>query len=155
MEWHEKQTVKKGDLGEAIVKGYLESQGLIVYKPLTNGVHWFDILCTRGKQSVVAIDVKTKARLNKWDAQGIDLRHYKEYVNFAESTSIEFYLIFVDDKTGEVHLADIMKLKNPIYPNKKIIAWELSEMKYLFTIDETHIKKLSSFDTRNYKFKPQ
>ena len=153
--WEDLQTVKKGTLGEEIVKLYLESKGMTIYKPVTKGAHWFDILCARGKKKIVAIDVKTKARLNKWEAQGIDIKHYDGYINFVKTTSLEFYLIFVDDKTGDVHLADIMKLTNPIYPNKKIIAWKLEDMKHLFKITNNQIEELSSYDTRNYKFNPQ
>lgn len=147
--------LKKGNIGEDIVSKYLENKGWIIYRPFTKDkAHYFDMLCTFNKEKVIAIDVKTKARLNKWNAQGIDIRHYKEYLNFIEITKVNFYLIFVDDKTGEVHLAELSKLNNPIYPNKQIIAWNVNDMRYLFSISENDINNLSKYDQRSYKFKP-
>lgn len=147
--------LKKGNIGEQIVSEYLEKKGWIIYRPFTKDkAHYFDMLCTFHKEKVIAIDVKTKARLNKWNAQGIDLRHYNEYLNFMKITKVNFYLIFVDDKTGEVHLAELNKLKNPIYPNKQIIAWNVNDMNYLFSISKQDIEELSKYDQRNYKFNP-
>jgi len=157
MEWEEKDQVKKGNIGEAIVQSYLEGRGWTVYTPKTKGAHWFDLLCCKGKEQVIALDVKTKARFNKWNAQGINIRSYNQYLNFLEVSSINFYLIFIDDKTGDVHLADLNEIKNKGFTpnNDKLIAWKLTDMKLLFRIEDKMIEKLSSFDTRNYKFKPE
>jgi hypothetical protein len=147
--------LRKGSIGEDIVSEYLEKKGWIIYRPFTKDkAHYFDMLCTLNKKKVIAIDVKTKARLNKWNAQGINIKSYNEYVNFVKTTSVSFYLIFVDDKTGHVHAADLMNLKNPINPNENIIAWSVDEMKYLFTISQMDIDRLSKLDQRNYNFKP-
>ncbi len=147
--------LKKGDIGEDIITEFLEKKGWIIYRPFTkNKAHYFDMLCTLNKEKVIAIDVKTKARLNNWNAQGINIKSYNEYINFVKITSVNFYLIFVDDKTGSVHLADLMKQNNPIYPNKNIIAWKVEDMKYLFTISQEDIDRLSKYDQRNYKFNP-
>lgn len=148
--------LKKGEIGENIVSDYLEKKGWIIYRPFTKDkAHYFDMLCTFNKDKAIAIDVKTKARLNKWAAQGIDLRHYNQYMNFVEKTNVKFYLIFVDDKTGDVHLADIAKLQDPIYPTPYIIAWKLSDMVYLFKITQSDIDRLSNYDQRSYKFNPK
>jgi len=147
--------LKKGDIGEDIVSEFLEKKGWIIYRPFTKDkAHYFDMICTLNKEKVIAIDVKTKARLNNWNAQGINIKSYNEYINFVKITSVNFYLIFVDDKTGSVHLADLMQLNNPIYPNKNIIAWKVEDMKYLFTISQEDIDRLSKYDQRNYKFNP-
>lgn len=145
----------KGNIGEEIVTEFLQEKGWIVYRPYTkNKAHYFDMLCTFNKEKTIAIDVKTKARLNKWNAQGINKKAYLEYLNFVEKTKVNFYLIFVDDKSGEVHLADITKLNDPIYPNENIIAWNLDKMQYLFTISKDDILRISKYDQRNYKFNP-
>lgn len=145
----------KGNIGEEIVTEFLQKKGWIVYRPYTkNKAHYFDMLCTFNKEKTIAIDVKTKARLNKWNAQGINKKAYLEYLNFVEKTKVKFYLIFVDDKSGEVHLADITKLDDPIYPNENIIAWNLDKMQYLFTISKDDILRISKYDQRNYEFNP-
>lgn len=150
------KALKKGDIGEDIVTEFLEKKGWIIYRPFTKDkAHYFDMLCTLNKEKVIAIDVKTKARLNNWAAQGINIKSYNEYLNFVEMTKVNFYLIFVDDKNGQVYLADLITLKNPIYPNSKIIAWKLDDMKYLFTISDEDIDRLSKYDQRNYEFNPK
>jgi hypothetical protein len=150
------KSLEKGEIGEQLIREYLESKGWIVYCPFTKDkAHYFDILATKDKQEVIAMDVKTKARLNKWNAQGIDTKHYKQYLDFVEKTSVPFYLVFVDDKTGDVHSADITALKEgKIIKNGGIIIWELSKMKWLFNIGEETIKRLSDYDQRSYKFNP-
>lgn len=147
--------LKKGELGERIIREYLEGRGWVVYFPFTkNRAHYFDMLATKNKEKVIAIDVKTKARLNKWAAQGIDIRHYNEYMKMANSTGVPFFIVFIDDKTGDVHAQDIKKLSDPIRVNDKIMAWKLSQMVLLFNIGPDNISKLSLYDQRTYSFNP-
>jgi hypothetical protein len=153
-DWKERPQYKKGDIGEQIVRSYLEGKGWIVYEPVTDGPHYFDKLATKNKDRVIALDVKTKARLNYWSAQGINIKHYNEYINFTKTTSIPFFLFFVDDKNGDVHMVNILDLQDPIYPNSAIIAWDLKQMDYLFNIGEENIRLLSQFDTRNHDYSP-
>lgn len=145
---------KKGKLGEDIVKGYLHRKGWITYGPENDGPHYFDMLAAYKKEKVIAIDVKTKARLNKWPAQGIDIRHYDQYMRFTSTTNVPFFLVFVDDKTGDIHAGELAKMKNFFFPNEKIIAWPLSEMKLIGKIDSDQVALLSQYDTRNYDFNP-
>ena len=155
MKWQNKKQVKKGDIGQEIVVKILESEGLTTYEPKkTSGAHWFDIIAARKKEQIFCIDVKTKARLNKWKAQGIDLKSSKEYISIIEKYNIPFWLFFVDDKNGDIHAANLKTLKNPLYPKKGIIAWSLDQMHKVNKIKKEEIKKLSSFDTRNYKYNP-
>lgn len=147
--------LKKGEMGEDIIRAYLEQKGWIVYFPFTKDKpHYFDMLATFNKEKAIAVDVKTKARLNNWAAQGINKASYQQYMNFVEKTKIPFYIVFVDDKTGDVHSADLTTLQNPIYPTPFIIAWYLAEMKYLFNIGQEKINELSRYDQRNYEYCP-
>jgi Holliday junction resolvase len=149
------KALKKGEIGEYIIRKYLEDKGWIVYSPFTKDkAHYFDMLCTYNKEKVMAIDVKTKARLNLYEAQGIDKKHYYQYINFTNKTNIPFYLIFIDDKLGDVHCADLKSLQNEIHINDKIIAWHLKDMHYLFNIGNDNINKLTELDQRNYFFNP-
>lgn len=149
-------SLKKGEIGEALFCSYMQNKGWITYRPtIIDKAHYFDLLCTLNKEKVIAFDIKTKARLNKWNAQGINLIHYNQYMNFVNNSKIPFYLVFIDDKIGTVHCADITNLKNPIYPNHSIIAWDICQMHYLFTIDKNAINELSKYDQRNYLFNPK
>lgn len=145
---------KKGKLGEQLVREMIIKNGWVVYTPSEGQAHAFDILATKNKTRIIAIDVKTKARLNKWEAQGINRRTYIEYCYFSEKHNIPFYLVFVDDKNGEIHAVNIAKLHNPIQVNAYIIAWPLSQMQLIGKIDSMKIQQLSEFDTRTWAFEP-
>ena len=145
---------KKGELGEQIIQDYLENRGWIVYFPFTKDrPHYFDMLATKDKERVVAIDVKTKARFNNFPMQGINVKSYNEYLHFVKSTNVPFYLIFVDDKNGDVHAVDIATLHDGVVMGT-VIAWNLSQMKYLFKIDSEKIAELSNYDQRSYEYNP-
>ena len=68
--------------------------------------------------------------------------------------SIDFYLIFIDDKSGDVHLLELNKDIKNFNPTSYIIAWYLSDMKFLFNIGKNKIEELSQYDQRNYEYKP-
>lgn len=147
--------LKKGEAGEMIIQEFLEKRGWIVYRPFTKDrAHYFDALATKNKEKVIAIDVKTKARLNNWRAQGINIKSYNEYKKFIDKINVPFYLFFIDDKCGDVYTAELSKLRNSFNPTPYIIAWYLEDMFYLFNIGEDNIKLLSEYDQRNYKYNP-
>lgn len=147
--------LKKGEIGEQIIREMLESRGWVVYMPFTKDrAHYFDMLATKNKERVIAIDVKTKARFNKWPVQGINIKSYNEYMKFVNDTGVPFYIVFVDDKCGDIHVKDITKLIDPIFPNKKIIAWNIDQMIHLGNIGKDKIKELSQYDQRNYEYNP-
>jgi hypothetical protein len=152
--WADRDRVKKGDLGESIIIDYLHEKGFVIYKPITNKPHWIDFFASRNKDEIYAIDVKTKSRLNKWDATGIDIKHYNDYIKLNEKTGIRLFLFFVDDKEGFIHCADIQNLKNGFNPAPHIIAWYRKDMKLIGRIDKQYLKKLEKYDTRNYIYKP-
>ena len=79
MNWSDKTQVKKGDIGERIVKDLLEKKGYSVYKAITEKAHAFDFLAIKGKKQLLFVEVKTKAKTNKWPATGLDIRHWNEY----------------------------------------------------------------------------
>lgn len=147
--------LKKGEIGESIIRERLESKGWIVYMPFTkNKAHYFDIFATKDKEKVIAIDVKTKARLNNWPATGIDIKHYKQYLDFVNKAKVPFYICFIDDKSGDIHVAELSKLINPIYPNKHIIAWNINQMQYYGKIGNNKVNELSKYDQRKYEYNP-
>ena len=154
------KSLKKGDIGEIVIQEYLEKKGWIVYRPSTDGAHLWDMFCTKGKDKMIALDVKTKARFNKWNAQGIDHTSYNYYLKQSKKHKIPFYLFFIDDKNGDVHLGDLEKLSNTEHfflgdGNKKVIVWDLKYMKKLFTVSDSVIKKMGKFDQRNYGYNPE
>tara|TARA_R100001440_G_scaffold28344_1_gene45960 strand:- start:198 stop:665 length:468 start_codon:yes stop_codon:yes gene_type:complete len=152
--WEEKKEVKKGEIGEIIVRKYLENKGYIVYQPKTKGAHYFDMLCTLNKNEVIALDVKTKARLNYYEATGIELRHYEDYKRLINTIEIPFYLYFVDEMEGKVYRQLLNDLPSPWHLNKTIVCWDLKDLNYLFSLNEKEKKELQKLNTRSYKYKP-
>jgi len=154
MSWEEKKEVKKGDIGENIVRKYLEKQGYIVYQPKTKGAHYFDMLATKNKQEVIALDVKTKARLNIAAATGIDLKHYEDYKRLANTTQMPFYIYFVDEMEGKVYKQLLHKLPEPFKLNKYIVCWYLKDLIYLFDLTEEEKNELKKYNTRSHEYNP-
>jgi len=152
--WQNLNTVKKGDIGEQIIIDYLDKKGFVIYAPFYSKPHWIDFFASRNKDEIYAIDVKTKSRLNKWDATGLDLQDYKDYLKLNQKTGIRVFLFFVDDKEGFIHCADIQNLKNGFYPTPKIIAFYRKDMKLIGKIDDQYLKKLEKYDSRKYIYKP-
>lgn len=149
------KAVDKGDIGEEIIQEYLEKKGYTVYKHSTQDKpHWIDAFAAKGKEKLIAYDVKTKARFNKWPAQGINKSSHEEYKKLAKQFGVPFLLFFVDDKNGNVHAANLEKLSEGFEPNDYLIAWELKEMNYLFNIGKERIEQISKLDQRNYDYKP-
>ena len=146
--------LKKGELGEKIIRERLEKAGWIVYFPFTkHKPHYFDMLATMEKEKVIAIDVKTKARLNMMPAQGINKKQYDQYMRFAKATNVPFWIVFVDEMTGDVHTAELVKLENPIFLcDGKIIAWRLAAMEKIMELTESQKKLLQSYNQRSYEF---
>jgi hypothetical protein len=154
MAWSDKIEVKKGDIGEKIIQEYLEQKGWVIYKPVTKKAHWFDNMATRNKKNIIAFDVKTKARLNKIAATGIEKKHYLDYKRFVSDTEIPFYLYFVDDKEGKVYYRLLKDLPEPFELNSTTVCWYLEDLKYIFSLTEDQKNNLSKFDNRSYKFNP-
>jgi len=164
MEWHKKRTVQKGTLGERIVKTALENKGYIVYEPTTDKAHAFDFLAVKGKRVFVVAEVKSKARMNKFPATGIDVRHFNEYSFVMETQNMAVILFFVDEHPKEMRvycqrLSELMKpeIHHGIeYPNfdiaKGIILFPISKMVHVCELTEEDAEELRGLSTRNYKY---
>ncbi len=157
--WQDKIQVKKGDIGEDIIKNYLEQKGWVIYAPTTNKAHYFDMIATRNKKEIIGYDVKTKARLNKIEATGIDKQDYLDYKRFTRDYYFPFYLFFVDEKEGKVYYQLLNKLPEPFELKNKtkveIVCWYLKDLQFIFSLTEDQKNNLSKFDNRNYNYKPR
>lgn len=159
MNFENTKQFKKGKLGEEIVRNYLELKGFICYTPVTrNKAHCFDMLIIKNKLETIALDVKTKSRLNKYNATGVDYKSYLEYKKWSNYTNLPFYLFFVDDRSGEVHYNNLENLNETNgfkISNDKIIVWEINQMQFLFNINDKNIlNQLQQYDTRTYTYNP-
>lgn len=152
----------KGEIGEQIVKLLMESVGWVVYRPVTEGAHHFDMLCIKDKRTAVAFDVKAKARMNNLPATGIDQRHFDEYARFSNRHQMPFWLVFVDEMERRVYgneIAELEKERNVgglKYPRHirggKIRIWPLEAMRHIANLDEAQAESLIALSQRNYGY---
>lgn len=165
MEWKDRVTVKKGDLGESIVDAYLESVGLIIYDPKTPGAHPFDRICaTRDKRYICVVDVKSKPARLYYPDTGIDKRHFDQYLHIQTTHSIDVWLFFVDEIRRQIYGQTMKSLSEPrtIEHNGRIIAypWEagkiiyfpLAAMSAIASITQDEADRLIQLSTRTYAY---
>jgi len=159
-----KTTYKKGLIGEEIVQKALEARGYVVYKPITEKAHGFDFLAVKDKQVFIIAEVKSKARMNKFKATGIDGRHFEDYMRIWKKYSIDIIIFFVDEHPEEerIYCQKLSELIRPrviegvSYPNSKIAAgivlFSLAHMKHVAYLDKAQIQNLRNNSTRNYDY---
>jgi len=74
-EWQDKKEVKKGNIGELIIRNYLEDKGYVVYEPVTEKAHHFDKVISRNKKFLAVAEIKTYERLRYKTETGINLKN--------------------------------------------------------------------------------
>lgn len=157
--------LKKGEIGEMIVRRKLEEKGWVVYQPVTDGAHCFDMLSIKDKRNAIALDVKSKARMNKWPATGIDQRHFNEYLSFSEKHNMPFWVVFVDEMQKTIYgncienLEQRRNVEGVMYPfvlttryGKKIRLWPLEAMIQIDVIRERDIASLIRYSQRSHEY---
>jgi hypothetical protein len=97
--WNDKSEVKKGNVGERIALEILKHNEYIVYAPITEGAHKVDYFAHKIsiEKSLIAVKIKSKKRLYKFEATGIDTTVLKHYMELYEKHKIDTYLYFIDD----------------------------------------------------------
>jgi hypothetical protein len=153
------KSLRKGEYGETIVREFLEGKGFVVYFPFTKDrAHAFDMLATLGKEKVIGLDVKSKARLNKWRKTGINKKSYDEYINFSQKANIPFWLVFVDEHPEEmsVYAGEIKSIGKPellqTATGTIICLWSLDCFENWFDISFEMANKLKAHSQRNYEY---
>lgn len=162
--WDQKLTVIKGNFGEAIVDNFLEKKGFICYFPKTKGAHWFDRVAIKDKKKIVVVEVKTKARLNKYPATGFDLRSYKEYKRVYEEHKIDVFVFFIDEMLKKIYGNFIRNLEAPVeidgkkYPMQlnfgyqTTIVFPLTNMRHICDLTEDQCQFLKIHSNRSYQY---
>lgn len=165
MEWSDKIEVKKGDLGEKIVRDWLHRNGLVVYEPVTDSAHAFDKLVSRGKSTLVIVEVKTKPRRLYFPDTGIQLKHYNEYKRVSEKYNIPLCIFFVDEYLSEIYCGYLSELsankqithngKSITYPLVKggIIYFYQPTMRVIHKLAPEQVTEIKKHSSGNYKYK--
>jgi len=160
--WRNKTEVQKANVGEKIIREYLENKGWVVYEPITEGKHGFDKLAVLNKKTVMIAEVKTKARMNKYPATGFDMRHLEEYKYISEKHRMPIFIFFVDEGIGKIYgnfLDELMKdrkVKGKKYPWEApwgCIMFPLIAMIIIADLKNDEIETLKQYSTRKYDYK--
>jgi len=108
---------KKGVYAEKIIKKILNQKGYVVYEPFQEKKdskwEFFDIMAiertTKEEKKIFIGDVKAKARMNNYNATGIDWKHYIKYVKMSEKLGMPFKLFFVDEHTKRISVLELTR----------------------------------------------
>jgi Holliday junction resolvase len=162
--WNSKIEVKKGNRGEQIVYEFLKKKGWIVYKAVTDGSHCFDFFFFIDRRELRVIEVKTKAKRNKYPDTGFALKHYEEYKRIMERHNLEIYIVFVDEGSGDIYGNFLRKLEEPkvlfinnkqmIYPNVcfDTIYFPVENMVTIAKLNEQDVDYLKTYSKRSYEY---
>lgn len=150
--WNDLTTVKKGNIGERIVKQALEKAGYIVYVPTTHGSHKIDFFAHRGTQKeVICCEVKTKPRMKHTHETGFDLIVYEHYKSIYEKYKIPVFVAFVDEFEECVYGNWLHKLKEPRQINH-VVVWPLCRMIKLFDLSPSQLAEIRQHTRSNYDY---
>jgi len=164
MEWKDRSSVKKGNIGEEIVKKSLEDKGYVIYGSITDKAHAFDFLAIKDKRVFVIAEVKSKARMNKYECTGIDIRHFNEYMYIYENQHIDVILFFVDEhpKMENVYCQRLSELIKPkliggiSYPCTTLamgkVMFSLSNMVTVCKLTSDQVAELKTHSNRSYEY---
>ena len=122
MNWQDKEEVKLGNIGEKIINDYLEKQGLVIYRPVTDNAHGFDVLVSRGKLELTLCEVKTKPKRKYFPDTGINHSVFKDYESICKKHNLKMFLFFVDFDIGQIYgdfLHVLSEIKRHVHEDKE------------------------------------
>lgn len=160
------KALEKGNIGEQIFRERLEKKGWSVFIPVTEGAHHFDMMATKNKEIAIAFDIKAKARMNKYNATGVNQKHFEEYKQFSTRHNMDFWIVFVDELLGTVYGNTLKELEKPYFDKKDkknypfimktskadIRIWSLESMKHIAHLSETQKEQLKDKNQRSYEY---
>lgn len=165
MNWSDKKSVRKGDIGEQVVDGFLIKKGVIPYAPIVSRAHPFDRLCATGdKNSVFIAEVKTKAARKHYPDTGINERHFMDYMGVHHKYGIDVWLFFVDEHKEQVYGNKLSALIKPstiahggkviTYPLRQggIVYFPLAQMIQICSLDSEVATELRGLSGRSYEY---
>lgn len=164
--WNDKETVKKGNVGEEIVNRWLIEHGYIPYMPMQLGAHPFDRLCaSRDKRTIFVAEVKSKPRRVYYPDTGIDERHLKDYQFITDKYKLDVFIFFVDEDLKQIYGGKLATLCQPRevehagrilnYPlnYKGIVYFPLVAMTKIADLDDKQAEQLQELSTRKAEYR--
>ena len=103
--WHEKTSVKKGNIGEEYCDDYLISHGVTPYLPSEKWgkAHPFDRLCALGKKELFIAEYKTKEARIYYPDTGFNQTNFNDYLRVKSKYDVPIWLFFVDKNAMQMY----------------------------------------------------
>ena len=145
--WNERNKVKIGDIGEDMIKDYLEKKGYIIYKPISNCSHPIDIISFNNTDSMSFNEVKVKPRRWRYNDTGVDLRSWRRYVKLINEYKTNLNIYFIDEYENciySIFLNDIYKNgQYKVSTTDQIVYFDLEQTQFIrfLTHDEIELFK--------------
>ena len=170
-DWEQMTTVKKGNVGEQLVQEFLEKNGFVCYKSVSDGAHPFDFLCVKDKRLAIAAEVKTKSLMNKYNGTGFNKSTYEDYIAFSQKHNIKIFVFFVDEHLQKIygnwlHVLDEKREEtldngeSVFFPveiktkyNRVIRIYPYSAMRLITDIPPDVVSELKNLSQRNYAYR--
>ncbi len=122
-----KANLKKGSVGERLVLSHLRKMGYILYTPPEGMRHPVDVICfsKHNYQDAFIAEVKTKPRMRRYNATGIDCEHFMVYDMLQRSMGLPVFIFFVDFSLRRIYgnyLDELIKPHSQI-EGKRVISY--------------------------------
>ena len=162
MKWEDKEQVKKGNIGEDAVERFLEEEGFVIYKPVTDVAHPFDRLCVKDKNTIFIAEIKTKPMRKYYPDTGFNYTHYEDYQRM-QKKGLNVYMFFVDEIQGVIYGNTLNKIsencivehngKMREYPKIEgsIIYFPIKNMEFINHLKESEINSIKELYTGSYE----
>ena len=169
-DWERRTSVQKGNIGEGVVQAFLESKGFVVYRPISDEAHPFDMLAVKDKRLCIGVEVKTKAMRTFYEDTGFNQSTFEDYDAFSKKHNMDIFVFFVDENKMEIYGNWLCELEKPRtlrakngkvihYPfveenkrGKEVRYYPYSAMKVIAKIDAQTAGQLKKLSRRNYEY---
>lgn len=168
MNFRERETTRKGVIGESLIEKFFMELGYIIYKPINDGAHLIDyILVSPDKKTSIAVDIKTKPRRSRYPDTGIEQCHFEEYLEYSKRHNIKVLILFVDEEQGLIYGNSLDNLEKPLeyngiqYPMVSRSSWGgtqhywcLRSMDIVGILEKEMINKIKEHTHKNRMYEP-
>lgn len=158
--WEEMVCVRKGLVGEALVKEFMLKRGYQVYTPDFDGPHICDYFCHHPTERLHFADAKTYSKRDNYPDTGLNLESYEDYCNEEDRPhGHPIYLYWVDQRSAAIYGNWLSILRRPHCRRYPLIensknGWKtyfhMSRMVYHCELAPGAIAKLQALTRTNY-----
>ena len=149
MNWGSMASVKKGDMGEAIVRRILSAKGLIIYECRQDRGHVVDFYCQYKGRRLFAVEVKTYPRRAFYDQTGIDEADYQVYLGLLDQ-GVDVVIFWVDEFERGIYQNRISILKRFAQVSGGKVYFGLGAMRWVRRLTDQEVGAIRAQSVTDY-----